>query len=151
MNESDKTEQATIEMFDQNKMLFILHSLKINGWEEMIKDKLLQSGRRQDELICKGVLFNTIGDILQSLAETLTLIVLVGLCFWQHLPLKASALFPSIRIIESLRALLNGIPSMLNSTLMGKADIERMEMLLQSVESADRCEEGGGVGGGEEE
>ncbi|KAH7820954.1 putative ABC transporter family protein [Monocercomonoides exilis] len=133
--ESDRTDQTTIEVFDQIKLI------KINGWEEMIKDKLLQSGRRQDELIRKGVLFNTIGDILQSLVKTLTLIVLVGLRFWQHLPLKASALFPSIRIVESLRTSLNGIPSMLNSIRLDKADIERMEMLLQADESPDRYEE----------
>ncbi|KAH7821396.1 uncharacterized protein MONOS_8156 [Monocercomonoides exilis] len=103
--------------------------------------RLLQSERQQYELIEKWVLFNTIGDILQSLVKTLALIVLVHLRFWQHLPLNAPSSFPSIRIIESLRASLNGIPSMLNSIRLDKTNIERMEMLLQADESPDRYEE----------
>ncbi|KAH7827955.1 uncharacterized protein MONOS_17234 [Monocercomonoides exilis] len=43
--QSDKTEQATIKMFYQIEMLFILHSIKVNCWEEMIKDRLYKSKR----------------------------------------------------------------------------------------------------------
>ncbi|KAH7814675.1 uncharacterized protein MONOS_18494 [Monocercomonoides exilis] len=88
----------------------------------------------------RNIITNSIHENLQSLVNALTLIVLVILYFWQHLPLNVSFLYPSIRIIESLRTSLNRIPSMLNSIWMEKTVIDRVEMLLQSIESADKCE-----------
>ncbi|KAH7815489.1 uncharacterized protein MONOS_18315 [Monocercomonoides exilis] len=84
--QSDKAEQATIKMFYQ------IEQTKINGWEEMAKDWLLQSEKQKT-------------------------------------------------IVESLRTLLN-------SSWMERRNINRMEMLLHSAESACRCE---GEEGDEEE